>query len=66
MSDLTAVFLLQVPGKTPLQQLMADALILAKRSGHDVFNALDLMQNMDVFKASCALCRIVVLTLHVT
>lgn len=41
-----------MPGRTSLQQLLGDALILAKRSGHDVFNALDLMQNMDVFKAS--------------
>jgi glycylpeptide N-tetradecanoyltransferase len=39
-----------VPGKTPLLQLLSDALILAKRSGHDVYNALDLMQNMEVFK----------------
>lgn len=39
-----------MPGRTPLQQLLGDALILARRSGHDVFNALDLMQNMKVFK----------------
>lgn len=42
----------QVPGRTPLLQLLSDALILAKRSGHDVYNALDLMQNMEVFKVS--------------
>jgi Myristoyl-CoA:protein N-myristoyltransferase, C-terminal domain len=41
-----------VPGRTPLLQLLSDALILAKRSGHDVYNALDLMQNMEVFKVS--------------
>ena len=43
---------MQVPGRTPLLQLLSDALILAKRSGHDVYNALDLMQNMEVFKVS--------------
>uniref|UniRef100_A0A1A8MHX2 Glycylpeptide N-tetradecanoyltransferase n=2 Tax=Nothobranchius TaxID=28779 RepID=A0A1A8MHX2_9TELE len=31
--------------KTPLQDLMSDALILAKVKGFDVFNALDLMEN---------------------
>ncbi|KAG8446910.1 hypothetical protein GDO86_014383 [Hymenochirus boettgeri] len=31
--------------KTPLQDLMNDALILAKSKGFDVFNALDLMEN---------------------
>uniref|UniRef100_A0A1A8F033 Glycylpeptide N-tetradecanoyltransferase n=1 Tax=Nothobranchius korthausae TaxID=1143690 RepID=A0A1A8F033_9TELE len=31
--------------KTPLQDLMNDALILAKLKGFDVFNALDLMEN---------------------
>lgn len=44
------VCMMQVPGRTPLLQLLNDALILAKRSGHDVYNALDLMQNMEVFK----------------
>ena len=46
------VCMMQVPGRTPLLQLLNDALILAKRSGHDVYNALDLMQNMEVFKVS--------------
>jgi len=31
--------------KTPLEQLMQDALILAKKEDFDVFNALDLMEN---------------------
>ena len=30
---------------TPWVELMGDALILAKREGFDVFNALDLMEN---------------------
>jgi glycylpeptide N-tetradecanoyltransferase len=30
---------------TPWQQLMSDALVTAKNSGFDVFNALDLMDN---------------------
>ena len=34
-----------VPGKTPLLDLMGDALILAKQRDFDVFNALDLMEN---------------------
>lgn len=29
---------------------MGDALILAKRSGHDVFNSLDLLQNQEFMK----------------
>lgn len=33
-----------------LQELMMDAMILAKASGHDVFNALDLMQNEDFLR----------------
>ena len=31
-------------------QLMTDCLILAKKTGHDVFNALDIMDNQQVFK----------------
>jgi len=31
--------------KTPLQQLMTDGLILAKRHNFDVFNALDILHN---------------------
>ncbi|CAK9171893.1 unnamed protein product [Ilex paraguariensis] len=34
-----------VSTKTPLLQLMNDALIVAKRKDYDVFNALDVMQN---------------------
>uniref|UniRef100_A0A5S6QMY2 Glycylpeptide N-tetradecanoyltransferase n=1 Tax=Trichuris muris TaxID=70415 RepID=A0A5S6QMY2_TRIMR len=34
-----------VSTKTPINQLMFDALILAKNAGYDVFNALDLMDN---------------------
>ena len=34
----------------PLRQLMNDGLILAKRKGYDVFNALDIMQNASVLK----------------
>ncbi|KAJ7365182.1 glycylpeptide N-tetradecanoyltransferase [Desmophyllum pertusum] len=33
--------------KTPLMDLMQDALILAKQRGFDVFNALDLMENKE-------------------
>jgi glycylpeptide N-tetradecanoyltransferase len=39
-----------VPGPTPLQQLMQDALILAAGKGYDVFNALDLMENVSFLK----------------
>jgi len=39
----------QLAGKTPLRQLMKDALILAKGEGFDVFNALTLMDNEEVF-----------------
>ncbi|KAI3671649.1 hypothetical protein L1987_87389 [Smallanthus sonchifolius] len=34
-----------VSTKTPLLQLMNDALIVAKKKGYDVFNALDVMEN---------------------
>jgi glycylpeptide N-tetradecanoyltransferase len=37
--------------KTPLKQLMGDALVLAKNAGFDVFNALDLMENATFFDA---------------
>jgi glycylpeptide N-tetradecanoyltransferase len=39
-----------VPAKTPLKQLMSDALILAKKDNFDVFNALDLMENSTVLE----------------
>ncbi|KAL4433450.1 hypothetical protein ABPG77_010303 [Micractinium sp. CCAP 211/92] len=39
-----------VPGGTPLQQLMNDALILAHSTGHDVFNALDIFENEKILK----------------
>lgn len=41
---------LAVPGPTPLQQLMRDALILAHNKGYDVFNALDLLDNASFLK----------------
>lgn len=34
-----------VPGKHSLQDLMRDALILAKNKGYDVFNALNIHEN---------------------
>lgn len=37
--------------KTPWQSLMTDALILARDLGFDVFNALDVMENMDFLQA---------------
>ncbi|XP_039116214.1 LOW QUALITY PROTEIN: glycylpeptide N-tetradecanoyltransferase 1-like [Dioscorea cayenensis subsp. rotundata] len=39
-----------VSTKTPLQQLMNDALIVAKKNDYDVFNALDVMQNESFLK----------------
>uniref|UniRef100_A0A251SC65 Glycylpeptide N-tetradecanoyltransferase n=2 Tax=Helianthus annuus TaxID=4232 RepID=A0A251SC65_HELAN len=39
-----------VSTKTPLLQLMNDALIVAKHKGFDVFNALDLMHNESFLK----------------
>ncbi|KAK8956052.1 Glycylpeptide N-tetradecanoyltransferase 1 [Platanthera guangdongensis] len=36
--------------KTPLQQLMNDALIVAKQKDYDVFNALDAMENESFLK----------------
>ena len=36
--------------KTPLQQLMNDALIVAKQKNFDVFNALDVMENEGFLK----------------
>lgn len=39
-----------VPGATPLQQLMQDALTLAHSTGHDVFNALDILENEKILK----------------
>ncbi|KAF8393594.1 hypothetical protein HHK36_021838 [Tetracentron sinense] len=39
-----------VSTKTPLLQLMNDALIVAKRKDYDVFNALDIMQNEPLLK----------------
>ncbi|KAI8529692.1 hypothetical protein RHMOL_Rhmol12G0244500 [Rhododendron molle] len=39
-----------VSTKTPLLQLMNDALIVAKRKDYDVFNALDVMQNEGFLK----------------
>ncbi|KAL0441386.1 UNVERIFIED_CONTAM: Glycylpeptide N-tetradecanoyltransferase 1 [Sesamum radiatum] len=39
-----------VATKTPLLQLMNDALIVAKKKDYDVFNALDVMQNETFLK----------------
>lgn len=39
-----------VPGQYTMTQLMKDALILARNKGYDVFNALDVQQNLEVFK----------------
>ena len=39
-----------VPGKYSLTELISDALIIAKNKGYDVFNALDVQQNSEVFK----------------
>jgi len=36
--------------KTPMEQLMQDALILARKEDFDVFNALDLMENKTVLE----------------
>eukprot|EP00004_Rigifila_ramosa_P000662 TRINITY_DN10694_c0_g1_i1.p1 TRINITY_DN10694_c0_g1~~TRINITY_DN10694_c0_g1_i1.p1 ORF type:complete len:453 (-),score=118.22 TRINITY_DN10694_c0_g1_i1:46-1404(-) len=36
--------------KTPLEQLMNDMLIVAKKDNHDVFNALDLAENTSFIK----------------
>ena len=38
------------------QALMTDALILAKASGHDVFNALDCLQNQEILKVPPHVC----------
>lgn len=35
---------------TPLPQLMADALVCARDTGHDVFNALDIFENESFLK----------------
>lgn len=42
--------MLAVPGRTPLAQLMSDALVLAYNKGYDVFNALDLLENTSFLK----------------
>ena len=43
----------------PIQALMTDALILAKATGHDVFNALDCLENQQFLKVrSCLGCHI--------
>lgn len=39
-----------VSTKTPLLQLMNDALIMAKKNNYDVFNALDLMENGTILR----------------
>ena len=42
-----------VPGSVPLLQLLNDALILAHQTGHDVFNALDCLENAKVRPVVC-------------
>ncbi|KAH7438984.1 hypothetical protein KP509_04G040000 [Ceratopteris richardii] len=50
-SDLKAAYsYYNVATKTPLLQLMNDALIVAKRNMYDVFNALDIMENQTFLK----------------
>ena len=39
-----------VPNKYSLTALVKDALIIAKNKGYDVFNALDVQQNMEFMK----------------
>lgn len=39
-----------VSTRTPLLQLMNDALIMAKKNGYDVFNALNLMENGTILR----------------
>ena len=39
-----------VPGATPLSDLMSDALTVAKKTGFDVFNALDILENQTILK----------------
>ncbi len=39
-----------VARKTPIKELMKDALVLAKNKGADVFNALDIMENDEFLK----------------
>ena len=34
-----------VPATVPAAQLVSDALVLAAATGHDVFNALDILEN---------------------
>ncbi len=51
VSTMTAAYsFYNVATKTPLTQLMEAALILAKASKHDVFNALALMDNPSFFE----------------
>lgn len=40
-----------VSTKTPLDQLMKDATIMAKNEGFDVFNMLNIMDNEEVFES---------------
>ncbi|GAB4819366.1 hypothetical protein N2152v2_006412 [Parachlorella kessleri] len=50
-SELKAAYMFYtVPGSVPLLQLLNDALILAHQTGHDVFNALDCLENAKVLK----------------
>lgn len=39
-----------IPGKYSLKQMYEAALILAKKEGFDVFNALDILDNLSVFE----------------
>ncbi|PON48168.1 Myristoyl-CoA:protein N-myristoyltransferase [Parasponia andersonii] len=45
-----AYSLYSVSTKTPLAQMMKDALIVAKQKDYDVFSALDVIQNQSVFE----------------
>lgn len=51
LQELLAVYsFYNVAGRHSLKDLMGDALILAKKEGADVFNALDLMENESFLK----------------
>jgi glycylpeptide N-tetradecanoyltransferase len=50
-SQLKAAYMFYtVPATVPAAQLLADALVLAQETGHDVFNALDIFENQGLLK----------------
>ena len=42
-----------VATSVPIAELMIDALICARDTGHDVFNALDIFENAGFLKVCC-------------